>query len=108
MPAAREKDKSRRKVDEEEIGKYLNNVISGLVHKKQKIILIKFKNFANIIAMALLNQQCIDVTFERRNEINKTFKILLNCDQTKNTSVNLRPRFNFDTFPGKMQAVRNL
>ena len=34
MPAAREKDKSRRKVDEEEIGKYLNNVISGLVHKK--------------------------------------------------------------------------
>ena len=75
MPAAREKDKSRRKVDEEEIGKYLNNVISGLVHKKQKIILIKFKNFANIIAMALLNQQCIDVTLERRNEINETFKI---------------------------------
>ena len=34
MPAAREKDKSRRKVDEEEIGKYLNNVISGLVHQK--------------------------------------------------------------------------
>ena len=83
MPAAREKDKSKRKVDEEEIGKYLNNVISGLVHKKQKIILIKFKNFANIIAMALLNQQCIAVTLERRNEINKTFKILLNCDQTK-------------------------